>query len=171
MPAAVFVQATQICDVMGDQLSITVPCDLRYRDALGALIKHVCTQLERESADPGLGVQVLSAYNEAFNNLALHAYDQQDGSVELLLEVDAAQLALVLRDRGQSFDFDAVGAPDLHALPESGLGIFIIRSFMNEVRYEPKIDGETNVLRMVKYLNAHTALVRTDPAQGTFDDA
>ena len=70
-------------------------------------------------------------------------------------------------------DVDVIGTGfyDLHDLPESGFGIFIIRSFMNEVRYEPKIDGRTNVLRMIKYLNAQTHPVRTDPAQGTFDDA
>ena len=160
-------------DVMGDQLSITVPCNLKYRDALGALIKHVCSQLERDGADPGLGVEVLSAFNEAYNNMARYAYGpgHREGTIDLLMEVDPTQLTLVLKDRGESFDFDGVGDPDLHDLPESGFGIFIIRSFMNEVRYEPKIDGRTNVLRMIKYLNAQTHLVRTDPAQGTFDDA
>jgi len=120
-----------------------------------------------------MGLRVLSAYNEAYNNLAQYAYGpgHREGMIELLMEVNPTQLALVLKDCGKSFDFDAVGDPDLHDLPESGLGIFIIRSFMNEVRYEPKIDGRTNVLRMIKYLNTQTHPVRTDPAQGTFDDA
>ncbi len=118
-------------------------------------------------------MQVVSAYNEAFNNLAQYAYHghEQDGDVELLMEVTQTHLALVLRDRGESFDLDAVYPPDLGQLPESGFGIFIMRSWMNEVRYEPKIDGETNILRMIKYLHAQPHPACSDPAQGTFDNA
>ncbi len=156
---------------MGDQLSIIVPCDLRYRDAVGALIQHVCSELEQNGADPGLAMEVLSAYNEAFNNLAQYAYapGPRRGTIELLMEVTPTQLALVFKDRGESFDFDDVGEPVLGDLPESGLGIFIMRSFMSEIRYEPKIDGKTNVLRMTRYLHAQTPAVRADPAQGTYD--
>ena len=50
-------------------------------------------------------------------------------------------------DYGNSFAFDDVPTPDLDALPESGLGIFIIKSFMDEVSY---VAGAPNVLRMVK---------------------
>lgn len=139
---------------------------------MGALIQNICNQLQREEMGPSLGLHVVSAFNEAFNNLALHAYGEHQGTVELLLELSPTQLKLVLSDSGRSFDFDAVNDPDLQELPESGLGIFIIRSFMNEVRYEPKSDGQTNVLRMVKYLHGQPPpMCSIDSAQGTFDDA
>ena len=45
----------------------------------------------------------------------------------------------------------------LDALPESGLGLFIIRSFMDEVKYVP---GSPNVLSMTKYLDPARRQVR-----------
>ncbi len=53
-----------------------------------------------------------------------------------------------LRDYGESFDLDAVATPDLDQLPESGLGIFIIKAFMT-IRYRP---GRPNVLTLSKSL-------------------
>ena len=47
-----------------------------------------------------------------------------------------------------SFDPDAVATPDFDRLPESGLGIFIIKAFMN-IRYRP---GRPNVLTLSKTL-------------------
>jgi serine/threonine-protein kinase RsbW len=39
--------------------------------------------------------------------------------------------------------------PDLDSLPESGLGIFIMRSCMDDVTY---VSGAPNVLSMTKFL-------------------
>ena len=51
---------------------------------------------------------------------------------------------------GNSFDLAMVPAPDLDTLPESGLGLYIIRSFMDDVKY---LAGTPNVLSMTKYLD------------------
>jgi serine/threonine-protein kinase RsbW len=141
---------------MGDHLRIEAPCHLLYRDAVGALIERVCQRLEEEGAQAGLGYQVVSAFNEAFNNLAIHAGSER---VEVRVEVSPAELALELRDEGPPYDYDEVPPPDLDALPESGLGIYIMRSFMTTVCYTPRTDGGTNVLRMVRTLT-------DDPAAG-----
>jgi serine/threonine-protein kinase RsbW len=42
-----------------------------------------------------------------------------------------------------------VAEPDLDALPESGLGLFIMRSFMDKVIYTA---GAPNVLSLTKHL-------------------
>jgi serine/threonine-protein kinase RsbW len=139
-----------------EHVTIVLPCDLRYRDAAAALIREVCERLEREGEERGLGHQVVSAFNEAFNNLSLHgpgAGRARSPVVEVELVLGAGELAIELRDQGDPFDYDDVTPPDLDQLPESGLGIFIMRSFMSEVCYTPR-DGEStkNVLRMVRAL-------------------
>jgi len=149
----------------GDLVNITVPCDLWYRNPVGALIGAVCRQLENQGADRGIEVHVTSAFNEAFNNLALHA-SNAPGPVKVELEVTEDQLILHLKDTGKTFDFDAVLEPDLLKLPESGLGLFIIRSFMNEVQYRPGDEDGENVLRMVKWLRAGTP----DNLAGAFEE-
>jgi serine/threonine-protein kinase RsbW len=52
-----------------------------------------------------------------------------------------------MTDTGQSFDPDTIGPPELDELPEGGMGLFIMRSFMDEVDYHP---GPPNVLRLKK---------------------
>jgi serine/threonine-protein kinase RsbW len=139
----------------GDRISIILPCDLRYRDAVGAMIQQVCQRLEHEGAEPGLGHQVLSAFNEAFNNLSLHGPESSPAALEVDLQLTAEQLAIEIRDEGDPFDYTEVAPPDLDELPESGLGIFIMRSFMSEVHYLPRADGAgKNRLRMVRDLKA-----------------
>jgi len=58
---------------------------------------------------------------------------------------------LRMLDRGKSFDRLDVPSPDLDALPERGMGLFIIENFVDEVHYTP---GDPNELVMVKVRGA-----------------
>ena len=133
-----------------DRLRIEVPCLLKFRDAAGALIGQICERLEQTGADGGLRDQVVSAFNEAFNNLAMHS--GRTAPVQIGLEVGEGEMTIEMRDRGQPFKYDEVEPPNLDLLPESGLGLFIMRSFMTVVDYQPGQPGEENVLRMVRKL-------------------
>jgi serine/threonine-protein kinase RsbW len=135
-----------------DKLSVVVPCDMRFRDPVGALLQLLCQPLGADGET--LGYQVVSAFNEAFNNLSQYAYPDRAGDVEIQVELRSDRLIIELHDDGERFDFDEVEAPDLGEMPESGLGIFIMRSFMSEVCYQP--GGEKNVLRMERRLDDET---------------
>ena len=54
-----------------------------------------------------------------------------------------------MTDEGRAFEFDDAPEPDLAALPESGMGIYIIRELADEVTYTA---GPPNVLTMKKNL-------------------
>src|SRR6185436_850220 len=76
--------------------------------------------------------QVISAVSEAFNNIVLHGYEgRDDGVIEMEIHTRPDHISVELRDYGSSFDPRAAKEPELDSLPESGLGIFIIKSFMN----------------------------------------
>ncbi len=124
---------------------VRIPGTLRYRDlamrAVAAASKLVGT------GDRVFDDEVVSAFGEAFNNVAIHSYRDRAGEVEIQIDVASDHLTIRLLDTGDGFDADAVRVPDLDALPESGLGLFIIRSFMDEVSYFP---GSPNVLTMTK---------------------
>jgi serine/threonine-protein kinase RsbW len=94
---------------------------------------------------------VISAVGEAFNNIAVHGYrDRKPGFVEIAVRVDRRGfLAVELRDYGRSFDPRNATPPNLDALPESGMGIFIMNRLMDEVHYHP---GRPNILKLVKRL-------------------
>lgn len=138
----------------GRLVSVSVPAQIEQRDAVGALLIAACrTQVPGERGEV-IGNQVVSAFNEAFNNAVLHAYeDTPDGTpdrtIEVWLDREAACLVLQVADHGRSFDPHLVAAPDLDRLPEGGLGLYIMRSLMNEVHYQA---GDPNVLKLVKYI-------------------
>lgn len=94
------------------------------------------------------------ATDEAASNIIEHAYENlPDGILELSCGVQGDVITIVLVDHGESFDPSAIPLPDLKAdLSDrkiGGLGIFLMRKLMDEVRYEPKAD-KSNVLTMTK---------------------
>jgi serine/threonine-protein kinase RsbW len=138
-------------------IHLRVPGTLRYRDlavrVVGAACKLVGTP--EESTGPIRNTawdnEVVSAFGEAFNNAAIHSYDgRKPGDVEIEVDVGPAAITIRLIDYGNSFALDEVPVPDLESLPESGLGLYIIRSFMDEVKY---VAGSPNVLSMTKYVD------------------
>lgn len=140
---------------------LRVPGSLRYRNMTLRVVAAACA-LPLEGAG-GIGAEwslsdeppeansfeaeTVTAVGEAFNNVAIHAYRDVPGDVELTIDSDATGVEIRMTDWGRSFDPSLVPSPDLDELPENGMGLFIMRSFMDEVDYLP---GAPNVLRMVK---------------------
>src|SRR5262245_43149596 len=105
---------------------------------------------EQDAGDDGddFGAQAVSAFGEAFNNVAIHGFRGMPvGDVDIEISWTPEQLVIEMTDSGRSFDPDTVEPPVLDELPEGGMGIFIMRSFMDEVVYKP---GPPNVLRLSK---------------------
>jgi serine/threonine-protein kinase RsbW len=132
-----------------------IPGELRHRDIAGAMVSAVCARVEGSGGAPGLEWQVLSAYNEAFNNIVRHAYAKSRGEVEVTLQIDDDSVVLRLVDHGEGFDYARAGAhdapPEFDRLADGGMGLFIIRKLMTEVTYE-RHHGR-NDLTMIKRLS------------------
>jgi anti-sigma regulatory factor (Ser/Thr protein kinase) len=138
------------------RLKVSVPARIEYRDAVGALLVEACRQQLPGDEGTLLAHGIVSAFNEAFNNAALHAYaGVLGGTIEIELSIEPGRLELRVADHGQSFDPMRVSEPDLGGMPEGGMGLFIMRSFMSEIDYRP---GRPNVLTMVKYLSEDSRL-------------
>lgn len=138
----------------GERFRFVLPGRLEYRDAARAFLGYLCERLTaRGILTPDVSHRVISAFVEAFNNAVIHAYrDMEPGMVEVEMDVDVRQLEVRITDRGRSFRPELVPEPDLDALPEGGLGLFIIKNFMDRVGYERR--GDANVLTMAKDLGA-----------------
>ncbi len=118
-------------------------------------------------------MQVVSAVGEAFNNIVLHGYadrqarekqareQQQIGSVDLRIQTRRGHIRIELRDWGSGFDPRRVPPPAFDTLPESGLGLFIMQSFM-EMAYRP---GRPNLLTLSKrYVERPSAIRKSEGA-------
>jgi len=93
------------------------------------------------------------AADEAVSNIIEHAYEGiPNASFELDCDCDNDRLVITVLDHGRSFDPSKVAAPDIKAdLSDrkiGGLGIFLMRKLMDEVRYEITPSG--NRLTLVK---------------------
>jgi serine/threonine-protein kinase RsbW len=126
---------------------------LEHRDVALRTVSAACRLPFRESQMvefQEFRSHVVSAVGEAFNNIAIHGYrNRAPGMVEIEMAATADHLSIELRDYGLSFDPRNAPTPDLDALPESGLGTFIIRSFMDQVEYTA---GPPNVLKLTKWV-------------------
>jgi serine/threonine-protein kinase RsbW len=138
-------------------IRLNVPCSLDYRDLAMRLVAAACKLVQAQRRDERTGAlvpdddfdnHVISAFGEAFNNAVLHGNCPPGSELGVEIEHAAGRMTIRLVDHGTSFDFAAVSPPELDALPESGMGIFIIRSCMHDVSYRP---GPPNVLTMTRY--------------------
>jgi len=125
---------------------------LAHRDVALRVVSAACklvTPQPQGTAWNDFQMKVVSAVSEAFNNIVEHGYQSREpGPIELEIGISAGRIEIDLRDWGVGFDPKAVPTPDLAALPEGGLGLFIIQSFM-ELDYRP---GTPNILRLTKSL-------------------
>ena len=140
-------------------IRLSVPGRLRYRDLAVRAVAAACKLVGTDGDISNSGFtrinrtfddEVVSAFGEAFNNIAIHGYrGRPPGEVEIEIEPGKNGIRIELRDFGASCAFDDAPMPDLDALPESGLGIFIIKSFVDEVTYKA---GKPNILSLTKRL-------------------
>jgi serine/threonine-protein kinase RsbW len=113
----------------------------------------------RAARDAGMGdsaiYDVELSMDEACTNVIEHAYQGMDGGeIECTCDTDDKNLTIIIHDHGKSFDPSSIALPDLDAdldsRPVGGLGVFLMKNLMDEVRFEPL--GEAgNVLTMVKH--------------------
>lgn len=145
---------------------LTIPAQLCFKDlAFAAVLAAV--DAEADAPDAETRDQIVSALGEAINNVVLHAYrGVRGGHIELDVNASPGELEIRMSDRGRGFDppelspFDVsraetwgVGldaAEELEHLPESGMGLFIMRSFMDEVTYTRGGNGRPNLLVLRK---------------------
>jgi serine/threonine-protein kinase RsbW len=94
------------------------------------------------------------AVDEACSNIVEHAYKgRKKGEIECTCDSGPEALTIILRDHGRPFDVSKVPIPDVDADLKDrrigGLGIFIMKKLMDDVRFEA-LGKSGNVLTMVK---------------------
>lgn len=89
--------------------------------------------------------QVSLAVDEALCNVINHGYEKRaDGRITLSLwAIDGppARMKIVIEDRAKQVDPNAIRSRDLDDIRPGGLGVFIIREIMDDVRYEKREGG------------------------------
>jgi len=124
-------------------LDVQGPLDLLVRK-LAELVPDFC-------GDEQVLNDVELAFHEAFTNIHKHAYGGlSEGLVIIEVTVSPDRIEIRLEDEGKGFDPDKVPVPDFDTPCEGGLGVWLMRTLMNEFRYYVDAKGR-NVLHLVKH--------------------
>jgi serine/threonine-protein kinase RsbW len=132
-------------------LNITFPAQFEFLDE----IRECVAQVAREGGFTEKEIYSLQlAADEAASNIIEHAYEGvSNADIDITCDVRGDLLTITMRDTGITFDPSNVKQPNLKAdLSErqiGGLGVYLMRKLMDEVRYEsnPKTG---NLLTMTK---------------------
>ncbi len=118
-------------------------------------IREFAAQAARDAGmDDSAIYAVELSMDEACTNVIEHAYEgMKEGEIECTCDADDKNLTIIIHDHGKSFDPSTIALPnldaDLDSRPVGGLGVFLMKKLMDDVRFEPL--GEAgNVLTMVK---------------------
>lgn len=149
------------------RLTIDKPSLLRYAAVQSVIelcrVARIVHQSPRDAADPHAGrskrisypvhpaqtinlthkfdQDFVSAFLEVLNNIVLHAYRRAEARIDVYGQFSAHAVQVEIAHFGLRFDIDAIPAPDLESLPEGGMGLFIARSLLDELRYVPSDDA------------------------------
>lgn len=85
---------------------------------------------------------------EACTNIIKHGISEDKGNIDISYFLYSDKLVISIKDKGKGFDISKIKEPNIEELNESGLGIFIIKSLMDEVEI---ISDETGTeIKMTK---------------------
>jgi anti-sigma regulatory factor (Ser/Thr protein kinase) len=131
--------------------TVTVPAQT---EQLGQLTELLHQQLEGTSCPSKTVLALELVLEEAFVNIATHAYTREGGMVSFSCQVDK-QLGLVtlcFKDQGVPFDPLTRQEPDITLSaaerPIGGLGIYLIKKTMDKCNYV--YDRGCNILTLTK---------------------
>ncbi|MBO5245172.1 MAG: anti-sigma F factor [Selenomonadales bacterium] len=101
--------------------------------------------------------EIKVAVSEAVSNAVIHAYPEQEGKVELVMELGDSCIVYEVRDFGVGIaDIDKAREPDFSSQTERmGMGFVFMESFMDSVIVESEVEKGT-VVRMMKSCTAIT---------------
>ena len=128
-----------------------------------AVFAEIAVSLAREAAASmgfeGIPLsQIEVAVEEAVTNVQ-HTYDAEENSkFDLICELLPTALKVVIREHGIPFDPERIptykGAHDLDVASTAGMGVFLMRSLMDECAFHNQGPGGKETC-LVKYLGSH----------------
>lgn len=144
---------------VADNVYITqIPCSTQYLEKVRRFVESHAREAKLSPMDVE---ECKLAADEACTNVIKHAYQCDDRQqIEVAVIVEKDRFTVRIRDEGLPFRSDLYREPDLpRALKQrrrGGLGVHIMRTMMDEVRYDKR--GKVNEVHLTKYRNGDSNL-------------
>ncbi len=132
---------------------LTMPAD---RKSIPAVIEFVNRELDALGCSLKAEAQIDIAIDEIYSNIVKYGYEEEGGEVTVSFDTSEEPLAMTLsfRDEGKPFNPLERRDPDVTLSAKDrkigGLGIFMVKKSMDDIRYEYR-DGK-NILTIRKTL-------------------
>jgi len=124
--------------------------DLDYLRLVAGVSRLVCQAIKGKNIQEDFVDAVELAVCEACSNAMVHApYSAPSAEIVVIFQVLQDRLMIQVRDPGPGFELDHGSLPDFEAHPETGYGIYLIKSMMDEV--ENLKDEKHHTLVMAKH--------------------
>jgi len=112
-------------------------------------IRYIGKTLNLESGEINL---IILAVDEACSNIIKHAYKgPTDKPIHITCNLYHDHIEFTLKDRGEKANLADIKSRKLDDVRPGGLGVHLIKSVMDEVRYDTETDN-CNRLTMIKFL-------------------
>lgn len=120
-----------------DETRLDVPADLRYLGVVGAALQALLATVLHGEDGEATAYNITLAVHEICTNVIEHAYAGQPGRVMLRFRLTQAPalLEVWIEDTGRAFDPNTVPPPDMSALEQGGMGLFLTHELMDSVQY------------------------------------
>jgi serine/threonine-protein kinase RsbW len=128
---------------MDTGVMLSLPSDPRYLGVVRGAIERFATLVGFDEEECRW---ITLAVHEALTNVIRHAYhNRHDQPVEIRCTERDGGMEVVLVDHGTGVKQEQMTGRDLNDVRPGGLGLFMIREIMNEVRYAP-LEGRNELL-------------------------
>ena len=120
--------------------------------------EFVSSAVEEVNIPQDIAGDIVLAVDEACTNIIKHAYKFiPDGDITIKLKYSDKKITVEITDHGAPFSPDNVPTPDLKKYFEEkrvgGLGMYLMKSLMDDVHYE-SIPGKYNQVLLTKKINS-----------------
>jgi serine/threonine-protein kinase RsbW len=132
---------------MADTLRLVVPGKPEYVKTVRLAISSLagCAGFDVEAVE-----DIKVAVSEACSNIVCHGIKERNTVYEVSCEMLEDRIIICVVDQAGGYDTRQYREPDPGTLKEGGLGIFIIKALMDEVRIRSEI-GRGTEIHMTKY--------------------
>ena len=122
---------------MTEESVLRIPAKLEGMDLILSFVSYL---LDSHGCSPQARTQLRMAMEELYVNVTLYAYPDRDGWAEIRGSVVDGTATFVLIDGGKPFNPLEKDDPDIMLSGEErgigGLGIFMVKTMVDEVEYE-----------------------------------
>ncbi len=126
---------------MNDSINILLPSKPQYVSVARLTASYLASQM-------GFDIEAIEdiklAVGEACNNAVLHS--GENTTYQLDLKTESQTLVIEVKDTGKGFDTSHIKNPAIDELQENGLGLFIIKSLMDDVEIVTQAGQGTKII-------------------------